>query len=281
MNFLSLNIRDRVHDLSSPQVMSIINVTPDSFAVSCRNMSEFEVLSAAEQAVAEGAAILDIGGQSSRPGAEIVSEEEEWRRVALALRAIRARDTQTLISVDTFRAEVARRAVFEGADIINDISGGDLDPQMWEVVSRARVPYILMHMRGTPATMSSLTDYDDILSEICACFAQRVDALHKMGVRDIILDPGYGFAKTLEQNYHLLRPESLRTIGDMFGLPILVGVSRKSMLCRVLGCTPAEALNATTAAHMVALMGGANILRVHDTRQAVEAVKIYNQLKQI
>lgn len=276
MKKFSLHIKNRLLQVDSPVVMGIINITPDSFAVSCRNMSESEVLRAAECALSEGAGMLDLGGQSTRPGAEMVGLDEEWRRVHLAAAAIRREFPEAILSVDTFRAELARRAVEEdGVDVINDISGGDLDPDMFDVVSRTRVPYICMHMRGTPDTMQQLTQYDDLMADIMDYFSRRVDRLHRMGVRDVILDPGFGFAKTVEQNYYLLRHLDMLAPLD---LPILAGLSRKSMLYKVLGGEPADMLNATTAANMAAMMGGAAILRVHDVRAAVEAVQIYNQL---
>lgn len=276
MKKFSLHIKNRLLQVDSPLVMGIINITPDSFAVSCRDMSESEVLRVAESALSEGATMLDLGGQSTRLGAEMVGTEEEWRRVHLAAAAIRSRFPDAILSVDTFRAEVARRAVEEdGVDIINDISGGDMDPDMFDVVSCAHVPYICMHMRGTPATMQSLTHYDDLMAEVMDFFSRRVDRLHRMGVSDVILDPGFGFAKTVEQNYYLLR--HLDMLAPL-GLPVLAGLSRKSMLYKVLGGGPGDMLNATTAANMAALMGGAAVLRVHDVRAAVEAVQIYNQL---
>lgn len=276
MKKFSINIKNRLYSVSSPLVMGIINITPDSFAVACRDMSESEVLEAAESALAAGAAMLDLGGQSTRSGAEMVGLDEEWRRVHLAASAIRRHFPDAILSIDTFRAEVARRAVEEdGADIINDISGGEMDSDMFDVVARARVPYICMHMRGTPQTMQQFTQYDDLMADVMDYFARRVDRLHRMGVRDVIIDPGFGFSKTVEQNYYLLRHLDMLSPLE---LPILAGLSRKSMLYKVLGGEPADMLNATTAANMAALMGGAAILRVHDVRAAVEAVQIYNHL---
>lgn len=276
MEKFSFHIQNRLYTASTPQVMGIINITPDSFALACRDMSESSVLVAAEKALSDGADILDLGGQSTRSGAMMVGLEEEWRRVHLAASAIRRHFPNAILSVDTFRAELARRAVEEdGVDIINDISGGDMDADMYGVVARAHVPYICMHMRGTPETMQQLTRYDDIMAEITDYFARRVDRLHQMGVRDVILDPGFGFSKTVEQNYYLLRHLDMLS---PFGLPVLAGLSRKSMLYKVLGGAPRDMLNATTAANMAALMGGAAILRVHDVRAAVETVQIYNQL---
>lgn len=284
MKPMQLLTRHGLLDLDKPVVMAILNITPDSFVPSTRlletpsnsplkgeNWDEERVLAQAERALAEGAAILDIGGYSTRPGAAEVSEAEEWRRVALALGAIRRRFPDAVVSVDTFRADVARRAVDEyEADIINDISGGC--EEMYEAVAERHVPYVLMHMRGTPKTMQQMTDYEDIMSEMMAYFQSRIDRLHRMGVADVIVDPGFGFAKTVEQNYEVLR--RMQEF-EALGCPLLAGLSRKSMFYKPLGITPEEALNATTAANMLALERGANILRVHDVRAAVETVEVY------
>ncbi len=276
MESQSLHIGNRLLRLDSPVVMAILNSTPDSFVPSTRLASETEVLCAAERALREGATILDIGGYSTRPGAAEVSPEEEWHRVHLAAAAVRRVFPDAVLSVDTYRAEVARRAVLEdGVNIINDVSGGTLDTAMFDTVAALRVPYILMHMRGTPKTMQSLTDYEDILSEMIAFFQTRIDHLSQLGISDVVIDPGFGFSKTLEQNYYVLA--HLRELA-ILSKPILSGLSRKSMLYDILDVTQEEALNATTAANMVALMGGASILRVHDTCAAVEAVRIFNQL---
>ena len=287
---MQLLTHHRLLDLDKPVVMAILNITPDSFVPSTRLLGgqksvvsgqwsvtadEERVLAQAERALAEGAAILDIGGYSTRPGAAEVSEAEEWRRVALAIGAIRQRFPEVVVSVDTFRAEVARRAVDEyEADIINDISGGC--EEMYEAVAERHVPYVLMHMRGTPKTMQQMTDYEDIMSEMMAYFQSRIDRLHRMGVADVIVDPGFGFAKTVEQNYEVLR--RMQEF-EALGCPLLAGLSRKSMFYKPLGITPEEALNATTAANMLALERGANILRVHDVRAAVETVEVFQNLK--
>ena len=278
MNTDFLNIKGRLFSLENPVVMAILNATPDSFVPSTRLADEDAVLRAAERALEDGAAILDIGGYSTRPGAPEVSPEEEWRRVKMASSAIQRTFPDAIMSVDTFRAGVARRAVEEtGVAIINDISGGQLDPNMFETVADLQVPYILMHMRGTPATMQTLTDYDDLLSEMIDFFQSRLDTLSRMGVKDVILDPGFGFSKTVEQNYLLLsRMQELAVLQR----PVLAGLSRKSMLYKVLGITQEESLNATTAVNMLALERGAKILRVHDTKAAMETVTIYNQLQQ-
>lgn len=279
METYAVNINGRLLSLAEPVVMGIINVTPDSFAVRCGADDEQAVTEAAVRAVEDGAAILDVGAYSSRPGAAEVSAEEEWRRLSLALGAIRSRYADIPISVDTFRADIARRCVEEyGVGIINDISGGELDEQMFTAVAESGAAYVLMHMRGTPETMSTLTHYDeDIVSELFRYYAQRIDRLHELGVRDIILDPGFGFAKTTEQNFELLR-----RLGELreLGLPILAGLSRKSMIYKTLSVAPdsAAALNGTTALHMMALSAGAKILRVHDVREAVETIKLYRAL---
>lgn len=272
-----IRIGSSLLDVSSPVVMGIINVTPDSFAVSCRSMQQEEVRLSVTKAVTEGAAILDVGGYSSRPGAQVVSPDEEWQRVDTALRVIRMDYPNMPISVDTFRADVARRAVENyGVEIINDISGGELDEKMFDTVAETGAAYILMHMRGTPQTMSAMTDYQDMMSDLFAYFSRKVDHLHRLGVRDIILDPGFGFAKTLDQNYELLRRMNEL---QQLGLPILAGLSRKSMLYRLLDTQPAdeETLLATSVVNILALERGASILRVHDVREAVNTIKIYRE----
>ncbi len=276
MKSQSLHIGTRLMRLDSPVVMAILNSTPDSFVPSTRLANETEALHAAEKALREGATILDIGGYSTRPGAADISTEEEWQRVHKVAAVVRRAFPEAVLSVDTYRAEVARRAVSEdGVEIINDVSGGTLDETMFDTVATLHVPYILMHMRGTPKTMQTLTDYEDILSEMIAFFQTRIDHLSQLGVSDVVIDPGFGFSKTMEQNYYVLSHLHELTVLDK---PILAGLSRKSMLYKALGTTQEEALNATTAANMVALLGGASILRVHDTRAAVEAVRIFNQL---
>ena len=252
--------------------MGILNVTPDSFYAESRKQSDEAISQRANEILLEGGDIIDLGAYSSRPGAADVSPEEEMERLGRALRIIRHEHPHAIISIDTFRASVAERCVLEyGADIINDISGGELDPDMFPTVARLNVPYILMHMKGTPQNMQQDTHYDDITSEVMQYFGRKVDQLHEMGVNDIILDPGYGFAKTLEQNYELLRNQYVL---HELGLPILVGVSRKSMIYRLLGSTPQDALNGTTVLHTISLMQGAHILRAHDVKEAVEAVRI-------
>ena len=271
-----MKLNNKHIDLNSTRVMTIVNVTPDSFYDGSRTFTEEEIERHVERAIEQGTDMLDVGGYSSRPNADEVSVEEEIARVGRAMRVIRRVCPEMVVSIDTFRAEVVRSTVAEWGDcIVNDISAGELDPQMITTVAELGLPYVAMHMRGTPATMQSMTDYDDIVEEVHQYFAQRLDTLRKAGIEDVVIDPGFGFAKTLEQNYQLMN--GLGRLSDL-GAPILVGISRKSMIYNLLGCTPAEALNGTTALHLEALRQGAKILRVHDTREAVEVVKIYNQL---
>lgn len=271
-------LKGKVFSFQRPLVMAIINITPDSFFEGSRADSTDDILKMVESAVAQGADIIDIGGYSTRPNAEFVSEDEESRRVCLALDTIRKRYADIPISIDTFRAKVASRAVLEyGVDIINDISGGNIDSDMFGTVAELNVPYILMHTRGTPQTMMQMTDYDDIVSDVLKYFADKIESLRQLGfVSDIVLDLGFGFAKTTEQNYRLLANQK---VFECFGLPILSGVSRKSMINRVLDTTPQDALNGTTVANTLALLNGADILRVHDVREAVEAIKIVEYYK--
>ena len=273
----TLNIRGRLMNLSEPQVMGILNVTPDSFYEASRKNTEEDIRQRVEQIVTEGGTMIDVGAYSSRPGAEDVSAEEEMRRLRMGMGIVRAVAPEIPVSIDTFRADVARMAVEElGADIVNDISGGELDGRMFETVAKLGVPYILMHMRGNPKTMQQQTEYENVTVEVMQYFAQKVQQLRDLGQKDIIIDPGYGFAKTLGQNYELLRQqEELKA----FGLPILVGVSRKSMIYRLLGSSPAESLNGTTVLNTIALMKEADILRVHDVKEAVECVRLVKEMK--
>lgn len=273
MQPFSLDIRGNLKVYDRTAVMAIINATPDSFYEQSRSTTSDDIAEATRRAVGEGADIIDIGAYSSRPGAEDVTQDEELDRLARALEAVRKVDTTIPVSVDTFRAEVAGKCISDfGADIVNDISGGDLDPQMFDTVAELRVPYILMHMRGTPATMQSMTDYHDgVTAGVIAELAPKIEKLSLLGVNDVIVDPGFGFAKTLEQNYRLLH--DLEAFA-MLGRPILVGVSRKSMATRLLGISAQEALNATTVLNTAAIERGASIVRVHDVRAAREAVDI-------
>lgn len=273
-----MRLGDRELDLSQPQVMAIINVTDDSFFEGSRTVDEQSIAARVKEAIASGATILDVGGYSSRPGAKELSVDEEWERVRKGLRGIKDVAADAFVSVDTFRSEVVRRAVEEFGDVIvNDISAGELDDEMIDVVAKYNLPYIAMHMRGTPQTMQSLTEYPNgVVEEVCRYFEKKVAEFHSRGVSKIILDPGFGFAKTLEQNYELLG--GLNRLCAM-GYPVLAGVSRKSMIYRLLGVTPAESLNGTTALNWEALRQGAAILRVHDTREAVEVVNIFTEYR--
>ena len=253
--------------------MGILNVTPDSFYDGGRFNTEDTMLRQVEKLLQEGAAIIDIGGYSTRPGAPETSEEEETFRVVESINSILKRFPDTLISVDTFRSSVAKRATESGAVMINDVSGGTLDDKMFETVAAARVPYILMHMRGNPENMQTLVDYQHLLEEMLMFFQSRVYALQQAGVADIIIDPGFGFAKTIPQNFEILR--SLNYF-QILNLPILAGLSRKSTVYKSLNIEAAEALNGTTVLNTIALLNGAQILRVHDVKEAVEAIKLYN-----
>ena len=274
-----LNVNGRLLDLSTPCVMGILNVTPDSFYSGSRMQTEEEIEARVRQIVDEGAAIIDVGAYSSRPNAEHVSAEEEMSRLRLGLEVLRRTAPEAVVSVDTFRADVARMCVREyGVAIINDIAAGEMDADMFSAVAELNVPYIMMHMQGTPQNMQQHPHYDNLLREVFLYFARKVQQLRDLGVKDIVLDPGFGFSfgKTLEHNYQLMAHlEEFR----LFELPLLVGVSRKSMIYRLLDTTPQEALNGTTVLHTLALMKGADILRVHDVRQAVEAVRIVGAMK--
>ncbi len=262
-------------DLSEPQVMGILNVTPDSFYEGSRRQTERGIRERTAEMVAEGASIIDIGAQSTRPGAQDIGEREETERLDMALDIVRQEHPDAVISIDTFRARVARRCVERyGADIINDISGGDADPDMFATVAGMGVPYVLMHIKGTPQDMQRGPHYEQIVPEVVRYLSERVARLRELGQKDIVLDPGFGFGKTVEHNYELMR--HLGVLKE-FGLPLLVGVSRKSMVFRLLGCTLNEALNGTTVLNTIALTRGANILRVHDVRAAVEAIKIVRE----
>lgn len=269
----SLNVGGKLFEICRPQIMGILNVTPDSFYSASRCGTDAGAIRRrVRQMLDEGVDMIDIGGYSSRPGADDVSPDEEYERLRKGIQIIREETADMPISVDTFRAEVAYRCVTEcGADIVNDISGGDLDSGMFDVVAQLNVPYVLMHMRGTPSTMQTLTDYDDVTADVIADLQKKVNRLRLLGVNDIILDPGFGFSKNVEQNYELMRNVSAFTELEM---PVLVGISRKSMIYKLLGSSPEESLNGTTVLNTLALMQGAHILRVHDVKAAVEAMKI-------
>ncbi len=267
----SLNLRGRLVEIDKPLVMSIINATPDSFYSDSRMLDAHDIACKANEMAQQGADIIDLGACSTRPGAQVVDASEEIMRLNVAVKAVRqAVGDEILLSVDTFRASVARHCVEElGVDIINDISGGDLDQLMHSTVAQLQVPYVVMHMRGTPATMQQFTNYDDdVAAVVLEELARKVDALHQCGINDVIADPGFGFAKTVEQNYRIM---SQLEVFHALDVPLLVGISRKSMIQRVLNCDAAHALNGTTALNTIALMKGAHILRVHDVKAAVEA----------
>jgi dihydropteroate synthase len=278
-NFFStnktLNLNGRLIDLHSPRVMGILNVTPDSFYDGNRYATASDILKQAEKMLMEGATFIDVGGYSTRPGAEEISAEEEQKRVLLAVQNIAREFPDVFISIDTFRSEIVRAAVGEGAHLVNDVSGGSLDDAMFTTVAQLKVPYILMHMRGTPQTMTQLTVYENLVKDIMDFFHEKIFMLQQLGVKDIVVDPGFGFAKTVEQNFELLGKLDHFSI---LGKPVLAGLSRKSMIWRTLGIEPEEALNGTTSLNTVALLKGASLLRVHDVKQAAEAIKLIEKI---
>ena len=274
---LYINVNGRLMDLSKPQVMGILNVTPDSFYAGSRGVTEQSIVDRLHQCMDEGASIVDIGAYSSRPGADSVSPKEEMDRLRMGLELVRKHRPDAIVSVDTFRADVSKMCVEEyGVALINDISAGQMDEQMFTTIAHLGVPYIIMHMKGTPQDMQIAPQYDHFLKEVFYYFSEKVQRLRDLGVKDIIIDPGFGFGKTLEHNYELMN--HLEEFA-LFELPVLVGISRKSMIYKLLDITPEEALNGTTALNTIALQKGTHILRVHDVREAVETVKIVQQMK--
>src|SRR5258706_1125985 len=271
----TLNLRGRLLDLTAPKVMGVLNVTPDSFYDGGRYTDEQSILAQSEKMLRDGADVIDVGGYSTRPGAKEISGEEELNRVVDAIRIIIKIFPEAILSVDTFRSSVARAAMSEGAAMINDISGGEMDPQMFDTVASLQVPFVLMHMRGTHQTMTQLTQYDNLLKDMTDYFHQKVNRLHELGVTDIIIDPGFGFAKTVEQNFELLKNLNYLHI---LGKPILAGLSRKSTIWRTLETDPEGSLNVTTVLNTVALLNGANLLRVHDVKEAVECIRLISHL---
>lgn len=271
----TLNIGGRLLDLGTPRVMGILNVTPDSFYDGGKFTDEKSVLEHVKKMLDEGADIIDIGGYSSRPGATDITEGEEGERVVPVIQLILKNYPDAIISIDTFRSSIAKKAVAAGAMIINDISGGEQDPLMFETVACLNVPYILMHMRGTSKTMTKLTEYKDLIKDITDYFNKKIYQLRQLGVKDIVIDPGFGFAKTAEQNFELLHHLDYFKI---MGVPILAGLSRKSMIWRTLNQAPEDALAGTTALNTAALLKGASILRVHDVKEAVACIKLINRL---
>ncbi len=272
-----INCKGKLLDLNTPKIMGILNVTPDSFFDGGRYTDQEKIYNRIKKLFDEGADIVDIGAFSSRPGADLPDEETEWNRLLPALELVKNEFSDKCFSLDTFRSKIAYRAVADyGVGIINDISAGNLDPQMFATIKDLQVPYVIMHMQGTPATMQQNPQYDDVTLDVIKFFSEKLARLHELGVNDVIVDPGFGFGKTLEQNYELLANLDKFKILEH---PLLVGVSRKSMIYKLLDSTPQEALNGTTAVHTIALLKGANILRVHDVKEAVETVKIVEMLK--
>ena len=272
---MTINCKGQLIDLSTPKVMGVLNLTPDSFYDGGKYKNEVDILGQVGKMLHEGATFIDLGGYSSKPGAAFVEEDEELKRVIPVIELLIKNFPDIILSVDTFRSTIAQTSVAAGAAIINDISGGFLDPEMIKTVAKLQVPYIMMHMRGTPQTMQQQTQYDDLLKEIISYFAERLELAKTEQLIDIIIDPGFGFAKTREQNFELLG--KLELLG-IIGKPILAGVSRKSMIYKTLNTTPQLALNGTTALNMIALTKGANILRVHDVKEAAECITLFNQL---
>ncbi|MBQ4914311.1 dihydropteroate synthase [Maribacter sp. MMG018] len=272
---MTINCKGKLIDLNKPKIMGILNITPDSFYDGGKYKDDASVLKQVENMLTNGATFIDIGAYSSRPGAEEVTTQNELKRLLPVLNLVLKEFPNALLSIDTFKSKVAEEAIQMGAAVINDISSGLLDEDMLTIIAKYNVPYIMMHMRGNPKTMQQHTDYDNLVKDILFFFSQRMDKATSLGIKDIIIDPGFGFSKTLQQNYELLNKLDLLKITDR---PILVGVSRKSMIYKLLGTEPEKALNGTTALNMLALEKGANILRVHDVKEAMECIKIHEQL---
>ena len=272
---MTINCKGELIDLTNPKVMGILNVTPNSFFDGGKYKNEDDIISQVGKMLSEGATFIDIGAYSSKPSAEFVSEQEEIDRIVPAIELILKHFPQALLSIDTFRAEVAKASIESGAAIINDIAAGELDNKMFDVIAKYNVPYIMMHMRGNPQTMQSLTQYDDIVKEMLFYFSEKVQKARSLGINDLILDPGFGFAKTTDQNYEVMQKMELF---NLLELPVLAGISRKSMIYKTLDIAPQEALNGTTFLNTIALTKGAKILRVHDVKEAVECVTLFNKL---
>jgi dihydropteroate synthase len=272
---MTINCKGQLIDLSTPKVMGILNVTPNSFFDGGKYKNENEILSRVEKMLLEGATFIDLGAYSSKPSAEFVSEEEEISRIVPAIDLILKNFPETIISIDTFRAEVAKASIESGAAIINDIAAGNLDEKMFEIIAKYNVPYIMMHMRGNPQTMQTLTNYDDIVKEMVFYFSERIASARSFGINDLIIDPGFGFAKTLEQNYEVFQKMELF---NGLELPMLIGISRKSMIYKSLNSNAEQALNGTTVLNSLALTKGAKILRVHDVKEAMECVTLFNKI---
>ncbi|WP_445457604.1 dihydropteroate synthase [Flavobacterium sp. HNIBRBA15423] len=275
---MTINCKGNLIDLSIPKVMGILNTTPDSFFDGGKYKEETILLNQVEKMLTDGATFIDIGAYSSKPGANFVSEEEELNRLLPVIELVLTKFPETILSIDTFRSHVAEKAIENGAAIVNDISAGMLDEKMLETIARLQIPYIMMHMKGNPKTMQSLANYEDVVKEMMFYFSERIQKARSFGLNDIIIDPGFGFAKTLENNYEVLQKLEYFSFLE---LPILVGVSRKSMIYKLLECTPNEALNGTTVLNVLALQKGASILRVHDVKEAIECVKLIEMSKKI
>ena len=272
---MTINCKGQLIDLTKPKVMGILNLTPNSFFDGGKYTNEAEIIAQVEKMLSEGATFIDIGAYSSKPNAEFVSVEEEMARIVPIVELLVQQFPQILISIDTFRSEVAEACILKGAALINDIAAGKLDDTMLNTVAKYNVPYIMMHMRGNPQTMQSLTEYQDVVKEMILYFSERIAAARSLGINDLIIDPGFGFAKTVEQNYEVLQKMELF---QQLDLPILAGISRKSMIYKVLNCNASESLNGTTVLNTVSLLKGANILRVHDVKEAVECVTLFNAI---
>ncbi|MDG4951231.1 dihydropteroate synthase [Weeksellaceae bacterium KMM 9724] len=275
---MTINCKGKLLDLSSPKVMGILNLTPDSFFDGGKHQNQDNILKTVEQMLEDGLDILDIGGQTTKPGSEVISADEELQRVEPFLDLILKNFPELIVSLDTFYSKVAQHGVEMGAAIINDISAGRIDDELFKTVAELKVPYILMHMQGMPKDMQAEPHYDNIITEINLFFAEKIKTLKELHINDIILDPGYGFGKSLEHNFELLRNQELLGFNDY---PILAGVSRKSMICKTLGVNPKDALNGTTAVNMLALQHGAKILRVHDVKEAKECIKIFDSYQSV
>jgi dihydropteroate synthase len=270
-----MNCKGQLIDLSVPRVMGILNLTPNSFFDGGKYNNEDEIITRATNILTEGADFIDLGGYSSKPNAEFVSEQEEIDRVVPAIELILKHFPDALLSIDTFRAGVAKASIESGAAIINDIAAGELDDKMFDVIAKYNVPYIMMHMRGNPQTMQSMTHYDDIMKEMLFYFSEKVQKARSLGINDLILDPGFGFAKTTDQNFEVMQKMELF---NLLELPVLAGISRKSMIYKTLHITAEEALNGTTILNTIALSKGAKILRVHDVKEAVECVTLFTKM---
>jgi dihydropteroate synthase len=273
---MTIKLKESLLDLSNPMIMGILNVTPDSFYDGGFYDNQKKVLNQVEKMINDGASIIDIGGYSSRPGADNISPEVELARVLPIVKLIKEKFSKILISIDTFRSEVAKKCVENGADIINDISGGSLDSKMFETVAKLNVPYIIMHMKGNPKNMMDKTDYKNIIEEMEGYFSEKIELAKSFGINDIIIDPGFGFAKTTKQNFDILKN---LTSFNKLDKPLLVGVSRKSMIYKTLNISPIDSLNGSTVLHTISLLKGANIIRVHDVKEAKECIRLLNELK--